>query len=470
MIKTVLSTIMLLISVTCYSQTVWEPIQNIDPNVGTDPYIISSGDLDGDTDIDLVVGTFSFSNDVVKWYANDGSGNFTLQSTVSTTGSLNGVGGLTIADLDGINGNDIITVSYIDNAVVWYANNGAGGFSAEQYISTAVSGAGQVTATDINNDGNLDISAAAYTGNEAVWFAGNGDGTFGPKQVIASVPLPGNLSFDDFDGDGDLDAIIGFDDAGGTSGTIEIYYNQYVESGTMTVSWVKDLVTVDSGNPYLFIAEFADVNDDDVLDIIKSDNTSGEVAWYSKIKDGASTETIISDASIIARPAVVKVSDLDNDGYNDVIVTDGSSADDAMIWFESTDIGTLNSSALIVDNNYQLFGITVNDFDGDGDKDIAAVGFFSDTLDWYENKLETLSTEDFDSNVISVYPNPTSNTLYINGLQNGTSNIQIYDVLGQTVLTSEFMSNTGLDISELHRGMYFIQIENTNDIIKFIKK
>ncbi|OUS00865.1 hypothetical protein A9Q86_08925 [Flavobacteriales bacterium 33_180_T64] len=469
--KILLFTLAFAIGLTLYSQTAWDPIQNIDPAVGTDPYVISSGDLDGDTDIDLVVGTFSFSNDIIKWYANDGVGNFTLQATVSTMGSLNGVGGLAIADLDGINGNDIITVSYSDNSLIWYANDGLGGFSAEQVISTAVGGAGQVTITDINNDGDIDISVAAYAGNEAVWFPGNGDGTFGSKQIIASVPLPGNLSFADFDNDGDLDALIGFDDgAGGTSGTIEIYYNQYIESGTMTVSWIKDTVTVDSSNPYLFVAAFADINDDGTLEIVKSDNSSGEVAWYSKIKNGVSTETMISNASLITRPAVVMVTDLDNDGFNDVILTDGASGDDAIIWFESTDMGGLNTEALIADHNYQLYGVTVGDFDADGDKDIASVGFFSETLDWYENRLETLSTDDFSIETISIYPNPAKNILNFKGVTSETLNIKVFDILGKSVINTVIEQNGRLDISVLTSGIYIIKFENYNVTYKFVKE
>lgn len=469
--KTLLFAIALATSFTSISQTVWEPIQNIDPNTGADPYVIASGDLDGDTDIDIVIGTFRFANDDIKWYANDGSGNFTLQSTVSTTGSLNGIGGLTIADVDGINGNDIITVSYIDATVVLYKNNGAGGFLTEQTIATGVAGAGQVTATDINNDGDLDISVAAFDGDEAVWFPGNGDGTFGGKQVIATVESPGNVSFKDFDGDGDLDALVGFQETiANGAGTVEIYYNQYVESGTMTVSWIKDAVTVDSGNQSLFVAAFADVDDDGTLEIIKSDLNGGDVAFYDKIKDGASTETIISDETIIDRPAVVAVADLDNDSYNDVIVTDGGTVDQAMIWFESTDTGGFNTEALIFDNNNQMYGITINDFDNDGDLDIAAIGYQSDTVDWFENLLETLSTDDTTLESLSIFPNPAKNVLNFKGVSSETLNLEVYDILGKSVLNASITQNGGLDISALNSGLYIIKFENINTTYKFVKE
>ena len=466
--KTLLTIFVTALTLSSFSQTVWETIQNIDPNTGDDPYVIASGDLDGDNDIDIAIGTYNFSADVVKWYQNDGNGNFTIMPTVSTAATLSGIGGIVIADLDGMNGNDIVVSSYSNDTVMFYANNGTGGFATGVAISTTADGAGQLTAVDINNDGFLDISIAEYDGNTTSWLPGIGYGAFGAKQTIANVNLPGNLSFADFDSDGDLDAIVGYID-GTTDGTIEIYYNQLVESGTMTVSWIKDTVTVDSGNPFLFVAKFADVNDDGILDIVKSDNTSGEVAWYSKTKNGPSVETMISDETIIDRPAVVAVADLDNDTYNDVVVTDGGSADDAIIWFESTDSGTLNTEALIGDNNYQMYGITIADFDGDGDLDIANIGFFSNTVDWFENKLETLSTNDFSDTTTRIYPNPTKDVLNFEGFNTADIEVTIVDLLGKVVLNRSQNTDEALDVSELTNGLYTITI-NGKFTSKFIKE
>ena len=69
------------------SQTIFSSRQNIDPNTGMDPTVVVSGDLDGDTDIDLAIGSYYYAagqtQDYIKWYKNDGSGNFTLQPSVS---------------------------------------------------------------------------------------------------------------------------------------------------------------------------------------------------------------------------------------------------------------------------------------------------------------------------------------------------------------------------------------------------
>ncbi|WP_353779935.1 FG-GAP-like repeat-containing protein [Winogradskyella sp. 3972H.M.0a.05] len=455
------------------SQTTFAAGVNIDPNVGADPYAINSADLDGDTFIDIVIGTYNFSSDFIRWYKNDGLGNFTQQTVISNDAGLQGIGGLAIADLDGINGNDIIAGSY-SGKVVWFANDGMGGFGAEQLIGNLL-GAGQVTTADINNDGHLDVVGVGFDANKVVWYAGDSAGNFGSEQIIEDtanfpglVTQPGNVSFTDLDGDTDLDALIGYVDTT-TDGTIEVFYNQYIESGTMTVSWLKDANTVTSGDPFLFVAAFADVNDDMVTDIIKCDNVSGEVAWYNKEMDGTYTETGISDDTIIDRPAVVKVSDLDNDGYNDVVLTDGGTADDSIIWFESTNSGGFNTEALIADNNHQVFAFTIADFDGDTDKDIATVGFGSDTLDWYENELFTLGIDDLESETISMFPNPSKGMVYFKGIDT-LMEINVYSILGERILSASVNESSPLDISNLASGVYMIQFEGSNASQRLVKQ
>ena len=53
-----------------------------------------------------------------------------------------------------------------------------------------------------------------------------------------------------------------------------------------------------------------------------------------------------------------------------------------------------------------MYDITAADFDGDLDIDIAAIGNFSDTVDWIENRLNVLGVNDFQTKSISIYPNP----------------------------------------------------------------
>ena len=75
------------------------------------------------------------------------------------------------------------------------------------------------------------------------------------------------------------------------------------------------------------------------------------------------------------------------------------------------------------------------------------------------------------SNLFTVYPNPTNSALTINSIANYTS-IQIVNMLGQVVFTKE--KSASLNVSSLPSGIYFIQlVDNKGSVIgkeKFVKE
>jgi hypothetical protein len=81
---------------------------------------------------------------------------------------------------------------------------------------------------------------------------------------------------------------------------------------------------------------------------------------------------------------------------------------------------------------------------------------------------------DAQSSLISVYPNPASDMLYINSASELNS-VMVYDVVGQLVkqvnLDRSFTSD--LDISDLNNGVYILQVETVSgeySSSKFVKK
>lgn len=458
-----------------YSQA-WV-LNNIDPNTGQEPYEIASGDIDGDGDIDLVMATYDYNNgtpnqDYIKCYLNDGTGNFPTEITVSST--IQWVDGLILADVNEDGAFDIVATSANQNKLVYYLSatsmDGSYGYT-EVSVDSNIVGPGQVVAGDINGDDHIDLISVAYSTNSTQWYSGDGLGNFVAESDIESGTTDGAYYVDvaDFEGDGDLDVVVGY----ANSQTIEIFYNQYDGSDpdpASTVSWIKDTQTVDSGNSFLLAVAFADANNDGTMDIVKLDNSSGDVEWFNKIKNGTSTANTISDASIISRPGAFLVTDIDEDGLNDVILTDFGSADDAIIWFK----GAANSSPsatpqLIINNNHQMQDITAADFDGDLDIDIAAVGNFSDSVEWMENRLNTLGIDESELKTISIYPNPTKDFLNLEGFNSTSIDVTVVDLLGKTVLQKTLNNGETLNVSQLSNGMYTIKINN-EFTSKFIKE
>lgn len=309
-----------------FGQTTFSAKNPINTTTGDAPYVIDSGQLDNDAFADIVIGT-NFGN-TIEYYKNDGDGTFTLQPLVSST--VSGVSSVLIVDLNADGFNDIVATSFDDDELLWFENDGLGNFAAEQIISNTIDGAGTVVAGDIDGDGTIDLAVVAYNSGDTYWFANNGSGVFGTAQTIDAVPSsgPGSLDIADFDGDGDLDIIIANTDAG----NVELYYNDLIPGGV--VSFIKDVNTVRTGGSYLFNVSFGDVNDDGNLDIVVADlfgSTNG-LRWYNKQMDGTYASTTL--VSTIANPSTAKVADMDDDGYNDVVLSSGTSGTGAdVVWF-----------------------------------------------------------------------------------------------------------------------------------------
>lgn len=84
------------------------------------------------------------------------------------------------------------------------------------------------------------------------------------------------------------------------------------------------------------------------------------------------------------------------------------------------------------------------------------------------NDPNALSLTAYRKDVIKVYPNPSENLLFIRGVQN-IKTIKIYNSIGRLIKETHDLK---IDISQLNKGIYFLQIETNNRIEtkKIIKK
>lgn len=453
----------LFITLTCYSQIGSFTIHDIN-STGAYPYVIDSGNLNGDAYPDIVVGTLT--GGTVEIYMNydlNVAGDFT---TPPISKSLSQVTGIHIADLDGVNGNDIIASSYDGDKLVWYENNGDGTFQDEQIISSSVDGSGAIVTGQIDAGATLDVAVVVYGGDgdtdRVVWFANDGSWTESDIVTATAGTGPGDLDMADIDKDGDLDVVVAFTDGG----NVELYYNDLVPGGS--VSFTKDLTSISIGNTYLFDISFADVNDDTELDILKVDlDASGEIAVYYNDGSESFTEQIINDSH--PYPSSVIAADLNKDTLMDIVAVDGLNQNDDVFWFESSAIAT---KIQITDANLQnqIFEFTINDFDNDGYLDLATIGAQSNNVKWIENQLDLLSINDNTIDKISIYPNPTTDKLNFKSPLANSFKVSVYDILGKKVIQETVSVTRALDVSDLHSGIYIIKFNGYDTTYKFIKQ
>ncbi len=84
--------------------------------------------------------------------------------------------------------------------------------------------------------------------------------------------------------------------------------------------------------------------------------------------------------------------------------------------------------------------------------------------------VNTLSVADFNTDIFSVHPNPTTDILNIES-RNSIQKLEVFNNLGQQVLYQ--LESSTINVSKFETGLYFIKITDNNgafEIEKFIKK
>lgn len=71
------------------------------------------------------------------------------------------------------------------------------------------------------------------------------------------------------------------------------------------------------------------------------------------------------------------------------------------------------------------------------------------------------------SNVVNIYPNPTTSKVYLQSSEEIKS-VVIFDLSGKILLKTMNQVENSLDVSQLQKGMYFLKISVGNRLI--IKK
>ncbi len=163
------------------------------------------GDLDGDGDLDIVVARERLSNLIL---INDGTGNFTDESSRFPVALLRDSEDVVLEDFDGDGDLDIFIATEDDQVNEFYLNDGTGNFvdATSRIPVTGVSNA--AVSADIDNDGDMDI-VLVNNGTDAV-LINDGLGFFTDEAALrlpSGMDVTQDAEFGDADGDGDLDLV-----------------------------------------------------------------------------------------------------------------------------------------------------------------------------------------------------------------------------------------------------------------------
>ncbi|PAU93062.1 hypothetical protein CK503_14175 [Aliifodinibius salipaludis] len=306
---------------------------------------VITGDFDNDGDINVLA--FDDSNyDSYKFYANDGSGSFSV-----VTGSANPFDGLAytdiffagdntyVADFDNDGDQDIWDYrgqTSGDSQNIYLENTGSGYTSSKSGGSNPLSGIPdfEVIVGDFDNDGDIDVLAFDDDNYDSYkFYANDGSGTFsvatGSANPFDGLPytdiffVSDNTYVADFDNDGDQDI---WDYRGQTSGDSQNIYLENTGSGyTSSKSGGSNpLSGIPDPAAGVIVGDFD--NDGDVDVLAYDDDTYSSFSFYanngsgsfSKVTGSSNPFNGIASENIFYAASNTLVADFDNEGDQDI--------------------------------------------------------------------------------------------------------------------------------------------------------
>ena len=192
--------------------------------------------------------------------------------------------------------------------------------------------------------------------------------------------------------------------------------------------------------------------------------------------------------------------DLEQGSSHNLTVTTGYGNQYIRVWIDFNDDYTFSLDELVVDNFVIASGAAAGTYTETMDLVVpanAALGShimraksnwnapvpddaceetqYGETEDYMANIVESLGMDNIQIENISIYPNPIINMLNVNIGANSDLNYSIFNITGQIILKGKFMSsNNRVNFSELSKGIYFLQVLNTQlnkqNTYKLIKK
>ncbi len=308
----------------------------------------AAGDLDGDGDIDVVVGETAGEGGAIR--LNDGSGDFSAETAVLAGSNTLSVA---VADVDGDGDLDaIFGLEAASNRVL--TNDGDGNFiDSGQLLGGAVD-TNRVVAADFDRDGDIDLAFANGGGAVDVVFTNDGDGIFVSSTNALGTEDTTGMAAGDVDNDGDLDLLAAY---GATGGANQVFLN---DGAGLFTAGATVLLTNSRA------VSLGDLNGDGALDAFFAVNGQIQVALGDGSGGFAASGQFFSNND--NRDALL--ADLDGDGDLDAIVPKFLDGDRQWL----NDGGAMFQEFTQTLGGQSTRGAALGDFDGDGDFDFYAPG------------------------------------------------------------------------------------------------
>lgn len=272
--------------------------------LGDRPSPNEGADIDGDGDIDFIVG--SANGSYVHVFKGDGLGGL-VQTQNLVAGER--VRGICLADFENDGDPDIIATSFASNRVALFTNDGAGKFGLLPDTFDTGDGEWSCATGDMNADGLMDVTIGTRTSNELTVMLSNGDGSFTESSRVAANGDPWMLAAGDIDRDGDVDIAA----ANANAKTLTVFMGS--DSGDLASPVSYNLAEDDEGFP--LAVDLGDLDGDGDLDIVTSDFRTKLFLIHENQGDGSFLRLPNQLFALEAASCAI-LHDRDNDGDLDI--------------------------------------------------------------------------------------------------------------------------------------------------------
>ncbi|NOY27009.1 MAG: hypothetical protein GXP62_14155, partial [Oligoflexia bacterium] len=324
---------------------------------GSWPESVAVGDVTDDGHNEIVLATtyyFDPDNDGhVFIYDQDSDGTLNLLiSAPFTADTYASTAGLTTCDLDEDGAQDIVVGT--DTGVSVLLADGAGGLLP--YTEYTGDRSVVVQCMDLDGDGHLDVIASGSS-MAADIFPGDGTGTLGTPVTVAGMAQDADLA--DLNGDGYIDLAV--DQI--SSPELSVY------DGDSSGGFAAAAGTFSTGELANGMGA-GDLNGDGLDDVVVSGWGNSPVDLYIFEQDATGNLTGPTTISTYDIPEPVLVTDLDLNGYPDIVTAHGGWLAVGIYLQDSSGLAPEDRSSIPYASHYAMQGLAAGDVNGDGCPDV----------------------------------------------------------------------------------------------------
>ncbi|CAF3804910.1 unnamed protein product [Rotaria sp. Silwood1] len=333
------------------------------------PQSIAVGDLNNDSQLDVIVGNYGMDN--IKIFFGDANGTF-LTQTIFSTGFLSLPTSVVVKDLNNNNQLDIVIANSGNDNIGILFGHGNGSFDGPiTYYTDIGSNPQSVDIGDFNGDDQLDIVVANY-GSKSVNILLKYDPRAFQSMIWYSTGTnsnPNSAAIGDLNNDGRLDIVV----ANRGSGNIGIFFGY--DNGTFSRQITFSIGS--SSRPYSVAIN--DFNNDSRLDIAVANFRSDEIVILLGDGDGTFTNQMRYSTGEDSGSIFIVVGDFNNDKRLDLAVANHASANVGILLGYGNGSFRNQMSYSTGSNSFPL-SVTVGDFNHDNWLDFAVVNYATSNL------------------------------------------------------------------------------------------